>query len=405
MADVVNPVPQFLHVATKQPLCTGIYCLSDQTRSRLPVWTLSVSEAGRNSAGVPKILKQSAKDRALFAAEGQWRIGNADDLKKKDKTEAEEGTPKTPIAWLKHPGKHEGEMPQGMTPGRWQIQEDMGWRNEPSTTITEVPRQILVKVPAYLGPEHSGVYNLDADCKAYPKWRRSKDQVTAEIFRDLTTSVWHLRVGSSDSTDEAVSEQVESVLTGRQKKLDEIAETHTAIRAIPSRLCVSWPDHAKGDYWLSPLVGNDMPLWKNSDKDRILYAGSNEKWIIGDQEEEKLQFDCKSGLVRCPDEHNGRLPHEITGCFWQFSDGTDWRPSPAIRVELPKPVGTEKVAEPPKTPYWAMLSGYALVTTKAAENWWSEKPLNTEMKLQYGLFLLWPLLCVGVWYFHRHARK
>jgi len=74
---------------------------------------------------------------------------------------------------------------------------------------------------------------------------------------------------------------------------------------------------------------NDQPLWHKEDGDMWLYGGMDNRWYIAGSSAKVLRFFCALGEIYHAEEHFGRLPHQMQGCWECCRQGT-WVKEPRM---------------------------------------------------------------------------
>lgn len=389
-------LPQQLHIrASNQPSCGGVYHLMENTVDDLPAWRMP---------GTDKVL--------VSCVGGEWGVV----------TEEEDGVhPKA--RWIRHNQKHKGALPQQMS-DVWQLRADSGWRNDEDISIRAVPSSLWVKCLERQACE--GVYELsETPFLGLPTWiRKASSAAPGMVLRACSDGKWAL--GSSDVM---ASEGIDSVscwmrypqkhrgalpleMPGMWQWLEGSAwhsSKSISVREIPRRLYVSAAvQHTwTGLYGLAKVRGNGMPVWRKEGSDRVLYAGNNGKWIIGDRDEETLHFDCHTGWVRQPEAHASLLPHQLKST-WQWSDGKEWRSNAQIKFSTSSPTSAERTALGglKASSMWGSIAIGCLCYAKwvahrigAKGDQWELHDLSLgfdTLALRAALLVGWPVVCIGL---------
>jgi len=79
-----------------------------------------------------------------------------------------------------------------------------------------------------------------------------------------------------------------------------------------------------GDYArVAHACPNGQPLWHKEDTDMWLYSAMDNRWYIAGSSAKLLQFMCATGEIYHAEDHKGRLPHQMQGC-WEFCTDGVW---------------------------------------------------------------------------------
>eukprot|EP00929_Paragymnodinium_shiwhaense_P087457 TRINITY_DN47631_c0_g1_i1.p1 TRINITY_DN47631_c0_g1~~TRINITY_DN47631_c0_g1_i1.p1 ORF type:complete len:387 (-),score=96.84 TRINITY_DN47631_c0_g1_i1:61-1221(-) len=101
----------------------------------------------------------------------------------------------------------------------------------------------------------------------------------------------------------------------------------------PKTLIVTSAHGHAGCYHLVPgRRPNGLPLWKHETSNDWIFCSNSGQWLIGDESEEALNFECDTGNIASYEVHAGRMPDEIGPGGWLFFDGTGWKSVPDINV-------------------------------------------------------------------------
>lgn len=87
-----------------------------------------------------------------------------------------------------------------------------------------------------------------------------------------------------------------------------------------------------GDYVLVAAARpNGLPLWHKEQGDMWLYSGMDNRWYIAGASAKLLQFFCAVGEIYHAEEHLGRLPHQMQGCWECYRQGV-WVKEPRMAI-------------------------------------------------------------------------
>lgn len=102
-------------------------------------------------------------------------------------------------------------------------------------------------------------------------------------------------------------------------------------------VCAAEKDWA-GVYKKMPNTrANGCAVWKSKLTTCFLFSSPSGKWLIGDEDEQELDFICETGNIASNKKHLGRLPHIMDQATWMiYLDGT-WSADAMIKVQLEPP--------------------------------------------------------------------
>jgi hypothetical protein len=99
------------------------------------------------------------------------------------------------------------------------------------------------------------------------------------------------------------------------------------------QLCVPQMGMCTGLYCIvRGRTANGFPLWKQQGGEHFLFSGTGGRWFVGDDEEERLHFNCNAGVIVSQSQHKGQMPHKMIAGTWQHFDGDKWINDRSIRV-------------------------------------------------------------------------
>eukprot|EP00929_Paragymnodinium_shiwhaense_P100931 TRINITY_DN6363_c0_g1_i1.p1 TRINITY_DN6363_c0_g1~~TRINITY_DN6363_c0_g1_i1.p1 ORF type:complete len:2476 (-),score=627.67 TRINITY_DN6363_c0_g1_i1:145-7572(-) len=115
--------------------------------------------------------------------------------------------------------------------------------------------------------------------------------------------------------------------------------------APPKLLVAGGKEQQSGTYNLCKGIVNNMPQWKHFAKALWVYGSKDNRWMVGGEREQALDFDCSTGEIASAAPHYGGLPHRMPFGKWMrlsrsangargTEPGQDWLIDESIIVAL-----------------------------------------------------------------------
>eukprot|EP00928_Gymnodinium_smaydae_P056955 TRINITY_DN40238_c0_g1_i1.p1 TRINITY_DN40238_c0_g1~~TRINITY_DN40238_c0_g1_i1.p1 ORF type:complete len:475 (+),score=90.89 TRINITY_DN40238_c0_g1_i1:107-1426(+) len=338
--------PQLLIVSdSAQASCNGVYELVGNTAAEAsPEWRLLPESQSLEQESLPVCRGMPVRRVLRAGGDGSWGVWGG--------AAAEGGA-----CWLRQHGRRRVSLAHQLA-AEWRWQDNRGWHDDTAVSVRPVPRQLCVG-PAGMVP-CAGVYTLgDVRVSGLPTWNHVG--CSSALF---STSDGKWAIGSLEGTSSGsdAGNAARSASTHRGALPNQMVggwrqgpafgagaagsnDLQLLVHAVPSQLELVVPEvrSCSGLYELAEVCGNGMPVWRLNGRQRVrtLFSGSNGKWIVGDADDEKANFNSSQGFMRFPEAHDGLLPTALSGC-WEWSDGKQWRVDSRITVAPPTPAPDEE---------------------------------------------------------------
>eukprot|EP00929_Paragymnodinium_shiwhaense_P076658 TRINITY_DN39446_c0_g1_i4.p1 TRINITY_DN39446_c0_g1~~TRINITY_DN39446_c0_g1_i4.p1 ORF type:complete len:2236 (-),score=608.99 TRINITY_DN39446_c0_g1_i4:800-7507(-) len=185
-----------------------------------------------------------------------------------------------------------------------------------------------------------------------------------------------IAVSDPDEFRASAASTVQKIFRGRAAR-DRV----NRLRRGPPLLVVQTVDgRFEGAFEKEHRLVNGWPIWKRLFADDWLFSSPGQRWMLGDKDEEEVDFDTDTGNLTSRMAHAGRLPDEMPwGCWLRFNERrSTWLADPGIFVrEADSKVPEFLVLDAPG--FFAAYSGsYKLVRGDYRNGWpfWKREDEN-----------------------------
>eukprot|EP00929_Paragymnodinium_shiwhaense_P015602 TRINITY_DN123709_c0_g1_i1.p1 TRINITY_DN123709_c0_g1~~TRINITY_DN123709_c0_g1_i1.p1 ORF type:complete len:488 (+),score=76.54 TRINITY_DN123709_c0_g1_i1:63-1526(+) len=243
---------------------------------------------GEQTNGLPLWKKENGNDWIFCGLGGQWFVGDEDEYR---------------VGFQCNTGniasfeENAGRMPDEIGPGGWLFFNGSEWVDAPDINITSELFGIADQQATALSRQQHEV----AATKIQARFRGNQDR----------RHVKHVR-------------QVRAAQAGQEGD---------GAYMWPRVLYVARAKGYSGAYNIvSGVTPNGLPLRKRQDAKLWIFCGEGGQWLIGDEDEEAMNFQCDTGNVASSEQNAGRLPDEIGRGGWLYFNGQQWAADPEINI-------------------------------------------------------------------------
>jgi len=275
-------------VPSHQPSCSGLYMLvPDEHPNGYPLWQQYAPEAVH----------------WLFcSSSGRWCIGGADVHRERFSRGAGYVAQTTPSGPSVFP--HDCKTV-------WQYWDDANrtFQEDPAIRVTQVDMTPLDPTkPRILVTKRLNHLDVGDEPSIPPSGRSSLRAAAGESsFPPLEDS--SLKVAEMQRTRTGSAQDLQDLLESINCKNSAVPPVIQVVSQNVERVLV-------GEYVLvAGARPNDQPLWHKQDGDMWLYGATDNRWYIAGSSVKLLQFFCATGEIYHAEEHLGRLPHQMHGCW------------------------------------------------------------------------------------------